>query len=74
MDRDRGTHLSVLWIHLHPDAGSPHAPRNTALASSRALARLRMRIPTQSGRVFRFDAGRDSDLKPATTFGSYFQA
>jgi hypothetical protein len=25
-----------------------------------------MRIPTQSGRVFRFDAGRDSDLKPAT--------
>jgi hypothetical protein len=25
-----------------------------------------LRIPTQSGRVFRFDAGRDSDLKPAT--------
>jgi hypothetical protein len=25
-----------------------------------------VRIPTHSGRVFRFEAGRDSDLKPAT--------
>jgi hypothetical protein len=34
----------------------------------RAIGDLRpeVRIPTQSGRVFRFDAGRDSDLKPAT--------
>jgi hypothetical protein len=27
---------------------------------------VQVRIPTQSGRVFRFDAGRDSDLNPAT--------
>jgi len=25
-----------------------------------------LRIPTQSGRGFRFEAGRHSDLKPAT--------
>jgi len=25
-----------------------------------------LRIPTQAGRGFRFDAGRGSDLKPAT--------
>ena len=30
-----------------------------------AFQKYGMRIPTQSGRVFRFDAGRDSDLKPA---------
>jgi hypothetical protein len=25
-----------------------------------------LRTPTQSGRVFRFEPGRDSDLKPAS--------
>jgi hypothetical protein len=27
---------------------------------------LVLQIPTHSGQVFRFNAGRDSDLKPAT--------
>ena len=33
---------------------------------SKTSPRMKVRIPTQSGRVFRFEAGRDSDLKPAT--------
>ena len=28
--------------------------------------RARVRIPTEAGRVFRFEVGRRSDLKPAT--------
>jgi hypothetical protein len=27
---------------------------------------VEVRIPTEAGRVFRFEAGRDSDMKPAT--------
>jgi hypothetical protein len=37
------------------------------MATYRLYARrTRVRIPIQSGRVYRFEAGRDSDLKPAT--------
>jgi hypothetical protein len=54
------TNATTLYVADEGDGKNTYDPgTNTYTAAA-------VRIPTHSGRVFRFDAGRDSDLKPAT--------
>ena len=53
MGRNRGTRLSILWIHLHPVQPRSHAARNAALASLSPIGRaavraVRWRAPSHS--------------------------
>jgi hypothetical protein len=54
-----------VWLNL----SSPSINRTLLheLGGSRfGVSSMELQIPTHSGQVFRRDAGRDSDLKPAT--------
>ena len=53
MGRDRGTRLSILWIHLHTVRPRSHAARNAALASSRLSAHAAVRALRRCGTFWR---------------------
>ncbi len=53
--------------HVHPSAGEYVLTRwSHEIKRSTAVCSLHLQIPTEAGRVFRFDVGHHSDLKPAT--------
>ena len=53
MGRNRGTRLSILWIHLHPVQPRSPAVRKAALASSRLSAHAAVRALRRCGTFWR---------------------